>query len=131
MPRKANSRATTGGSSRSNSLSSALSTGLSSQRRPVKERATPKAAAPLSMTASSTFAAAMARLDPAHGAGSRTHHHAFGGDEIALAVHAAQHGTVGDSGGGEHHIARDKLVQAVFAAQILDAPFGGAAAFIL
>ena len=54
--------------------------------------------------------AAVARLDPAHRAGGRAHDHAFGGDEIAVPVHAAQHGAVGDAGGGEHHVARGQFI---------------------
>src|SRR5258708_7102898 len=117
MPRSANSRATTGESSRSSADSSSTSTGLSSQRRPVKERATPNAAAPFSISPSSNVAA-VARLDPAHRARRGPHHHAFGGDEIAMAVNAAQHRTVGDAGGREHYIARDQVQQTVFAVQV-------------
>src|SRR6185503_11858408 len=130
-PRSANSRDNTGEISRSNSRSSAASTDFSSQRRPVKERATPKAATSCSIPASSTGRAAVARLDPAHRAGGGPHHHAFGGDEVAMPVHAAQHGAVGDAGGGKHHIARHQIQQTVFAVQVLDAPFCGAAFFIL
>jgi len=36
-----------------------------------------------------------------------------------------------DAGGGEHHIARDQVAQAVFAREVLDAPFGGALALVL
>src|SRR5882762_9226468 len=108
MPRDANSRATTGESSRSSADSSSASTDLRSQRRPVKERATPNAAAPFSSPPSSNVAA-VARLDPTYRTGRGPHHHAFGGDEIAGPVNAAQHRAVGDAGGREHHIARDQV----------------------
>src|ERR1700710_1512477 len=129
MPRNANRRDSTGEVSRSNSRSMASSTDFSSQRRPEKERATPNAAAPFSMGASNT--PAVTGANPAHRSGGRAHHHAFRGDEIAFAVHAAQHRAIGDAGGGKHHVAGHQFVQAVFAVQVLDAPLGGPGAFVV
>src|SRR3954464_14397743 len=129
MPRNASNRDSTGEISRSNSRSIVSSTDFSNQRRPEKLRATPKAAALFSTLPSSTPAVTGAY--PAHRPGGRAHHNAFGGDEIAFAVHAAQHGAIRDAGGGEHHIARDQFVQVIFAVQVLDAPLGGAGAFIV
>src|SRR5579863_10070382 len=106
MPRVAKIRANTGDNIAScrNWRASASSPASSRQRRPEKLRATPKGAA----SSLASAMAPMARLDPTHRAGGRTHHHAFGGDIVAIAAHPMQHRAVGNAGGGEHHIARDK-----------------------
>src|SRR5262249_1835584 len=43
--------------------------------------------------------------DPAHRAGDRAHDHRVGFDRLPLELDAAQHGAVGDAGGGEQAIA--------------------------
>src|ERR1700685_1835867 len=122
MPRRASSRDRTGEISRNSSRSRLASTGFSNQRRPVKERATPNAALGSANRSLNRFAA-VPRADPAHRAGGRAHHHAFGGDKTAVTVHAAQHETVGDTGRREPHTPPHQIAQAVFAVEILDAPF--------
>src|SRR6201999_645478 len=131
MPRNARSRAKTGDRPRSwrNWRASVSSPSSSRQRRPEKLLATPKAASGLWVSASGKVAA-VTRLDPAHRAGGRTHHHAFGRDVIAVTVDARQHRTVGDAGGGKHHIAGDQIGHGVFAVEILDADAFGAAFLI-
>src|SRR3569832_1925129 len=106
MPRNASSRARTGERPKSccNERISASLPSSSRQRRPEKLLATPKAAAGW-LASASDKTAAVARLDPAHRAGGRTHHHAFGRDVIAIAVDTRQHRAIGHAGGGKHHIA--------------------------
>src|SRR5580698_10716703 len=122
MPRRAKSRAKTGDSSRSccNRRASVASPSSSRQRRPEKLLATPKAASDLASGASDKIAP-VTRLDPAHRAGGRTHHHAFGRDVVAVAMNPGQHRAVGDAGGGKHHIAGDQIGHGVFAVEVLDA----------
>src|SRR6185369_17810272 len=70
-------------------------------------------------------------LDPAHRAGARAHHHAFRGDLVLAALHTLEQRAVGDAGGGEDDVALGEVLELVDAAQILDAPAGGAAALVV
>ena len=101
------------------------------QRRPEKERANREGRAATLQCASASMSAPMARLDPAHRAGGRAHHHAFGGDEIAVRVHA---GSIEPSVTpvAENTTSPDtRSVRRIFAVEILDARFGGAGALVI
>src|SRR5687767_4673430 len=76
--------------------------------------------------------AAVFAVDPAHGARRGAHHHGFGGHRaVAAALDAFEQRAVGDSGGGEDHIALGEVVQAIDAVEVLDAPAAGAAALVV
>src|SRR5215469_5454761 len=70
-------------------------------------------------------------LDPPHGAGGGAHHHGLGFDREGLELDAAQHGAVGDAGGGEQTVAAHHVVHLVALARVLDAHLEGALALLL
>src|ERR1700732_980830 len=69
--------------------------------------------------------------DPAHRAGDRAHHHRLGLDHVALELDAAQHGAVGDAGGGEQAVAAHQILHEISPARIGDAHLQGALALLL
>src|SRR5262249_52024047 len=71
------------------------------------------------------------RLDDAHRSRLRAHDDRVRGGAAGRASDAAEHGAVGDAGGGEHHVAMRQVEHVVFARQIGDAATLGAAALVV
>src|SRR5262245_23550731 len=137
-PRPASTRATISGSPAcwASPRASRSSLSRARQRLPVSERSTPRKGIVTAFTSGArNGAGGLARevvrgLDQADGPGLGAHDDRMRGGTVLEPAHAAQHRAVGDAGGGKHHVALGHIEQVVFAAQVLDAPLGGALALV-
>src|SRR6185312_8412867 len=108
-----------------------LSDEVTPKAKPAPGSATADLRPKLCASASTSMVERMAHLDPAHRARCRTHHDGIRRHIGGVDVHAFEHGTIGHARGGEHHIARSEVGEAVFAIEVANAEALGAQPLVI